>query len=164
MSGSDLANMIRMTYPHRTSLFLWLMAELAVICADTQEVIGSAVGLKLLLGIPLKVGVVLTILISLVDSAEQGVLHLQKYGQRIIEAIFAAFVGVMGVCFFVNYLIIGYARLTRPPLSENFFGLLPFVRASELPVALSLLGSIIMPQNLYLHSSLVLSRDVSLDR
>ena len=79
-----------------------MMAELAVICADTQEVIGSAIGLYLLTGIPTVYGVILTIIISM------GILHLQKYGQRIIESIFAAFVGIMGICFFVNYLFIGY--------------------------------------------------------
>ena len=60
--------MIRLSYPRSTSLFLWVMAELAVIGADTQEVIGSAIGLKLLTGMPIMLGVVFTVVASLVDA------------------------------------------------------------------------------------------------
>lgn len=64
--------MIRLSYDRRTSLFLWVMAELAVICADTQEVIGSAVALKLLTGMPIIMGVIVTIIVSLVEFLYPG--------------------------------------------------------------------------------------------
>jgi NRAMP (natural resistance-associated macrophage protein)-like metal ion transporter len=72
MTNNDLSNLIRLSYDRKTSMFLWVMAELAVICADTQEVIGSAVGLRLLTGMPIIMGVIATIIISLVYLNDPG--------------------------------------------------------------------------------------------
>lgn len=120
------------------------MAEIAIIGADIQEVLGSSIALQILLGIPLWVGVVITILDTFV------ILMAHTFGMRKLEIIFAFLILVMFFSFLVNLLMI------KPVLSDLLLGMfVPMIPNNTYREALALVGSIIMPHNLYLHSSLV---------
>ena len=120
------------------------MAEIAIIGADIQEVLGSSIALQILLDIPLWVGVVITILDTFV------ILMAHTFGMRKLEILFAFFILVMFFSFLVNLLMI------KPVLSDLLLGMfVPMIPNNTYREALALVGSIIMPHNLYLHSSLV---------
>src|SRR5438445_23702 len=144
-TGKDLARLSREKLDPLASLGMWLLAEIAIIACDLAEVLGGALAFKLLLGVNLSVGILLTILDTLI------VLGLKGHGFRQIEAIILALVVTIGICFAVELAILDtdWAAVTQ--------GLVPSLStlASEEPLylAIGILGATVMPHNLYLHSS-----------
>ena len=151
-TGWDLARCFRDEYPKATTVALWACTELAIIASDVPEVIGTALALRLIFGIPTWAGVVLTAASTLVFLA------LQTFGIRKLEAFMAALVGVMSVCFMAE------VSYVDAPAGEVFMGMfVPRIPGSQaLFITVSLIGAVVMPHNLFLHSALVLSRGFSL--
>lgn len=152
-TGRDLAQACREHYSRPTSILLWVVCELAIAACDLAEVLGSAVALKLLFGLPLLIGVILTGLDVLI------VLALQGRGFRWIEALVVALIATIGACF-------AYEIFFAQPLwRQAVVGLWPsseiFRDRATLYLAIGILGATVMPHNLYLHSSIVQTRDVS---
>ena len=151
-TGWDLARCFREEYPDPVRYALWVISELAIIASDVPEVIGTALALKLIFNIPTWVGVVLTSMSTMVF------LGLQSFGVRKLEAFMASLVGVMSLCFLAE------VTFVDAPASSVVAGVvlprLPSTKA--LYIAISLVGAVVMPHNLFLHSALVLSRGFSL--
>jgi manganese transport protein len=149
----DLAQACREHYSRRTSLALWVLAEIAIAACDLAEVIGSAIALNLLLHIPLLWGVCLTALDVLV------ILFLQHKGFRYLEALVVTLIGTIGVCYLVEIILV------RPELLGVARGFVPtaeiFTNRDMLYIAIGILGATVMPHNLYLHSSLVQTRAIA---
>ncbi|HTP34162.1 MAG TPA: Nramp family divalent metal transporter [Candidatus Acidoferrales bacterium] len=148
VSGRDLAQACRESYPRHVNLALWVLCEIAVAACDLAEVLGAAIGLNLLFHIPLLIGVLLTAADTLL------LLWFQSFGIRTIEAFVLALITIMGVCFGIEIL------WARPSIGEMLPGLLPIVHGDSLYVAIGILGATVMPHNLYLHSALVQTRDI----
>jgi len=146
VSGRDLAQASKEAYPDAVSYALWILCEIAIAACDLAEVLGAAIGLHLLFGLPLVWGVCLTAL----DTV--AVLWLTRYGIRLVEAITIGLILVMTGCFIVE---MGFAR---PVASEMFSGLLPRLDSRSLYIAVGIIGATVMPHNLYLHSALVQTR------
>jgi manganese transport protein len=150
VSGRDLAQACRDSYSRPTSFFLWIICELAIAACDLAEVIGSAIAINLLFGIPLVVGILITALDVL------AILYLQNKGFRLLEAFVIALIALVGVCFLFEIV------LARPPIAEivrNFVPSPAIVRdPGMLYIAIGILGATVMPHNLYLHSSIVQTR------
>ncbi len=146
--GRDLAQACREHYPRPVNLALWALCEIAIAACDLAEVLGSAIGLKLLFGVPLLVGVVVTALDVLL------VLWLQRFGMRVLEAFILSLVTVIGVCFLLEIV------LARPVWGQVVGGLVPRLTGDSLYVAIGILGATVMPHNLYLHSALVQTRRI----
>jgi manganese transport protein len=149
-TGRDLAQACREHYSRRTSLVLWVLCEIAIAACDLAEVLGSAVALKLLFGLPLIAGVLITALDVLI------VLALQGRGFRMIEAFVVVLIASIGACF-------AYEIFWAQPLwREAARGVIPtaeILRNREmLYIAIGILGATVMPHNLYLHSSIVQTR------
>jgi len=145
----DLAQASRRTYNPVVNFSLWILAEIAIAACDLAEVLGMAIGLQLLFGLPLIWGVSLTVLDTLL------LLVLQSYGIRKIEAFIIALVAIIGGSFFVEML------LAKPDLGEMAIGFIPSIPNDEaLYIAIGIIGATVMPHNLYLHSSLVQSRKI----
>jgi manganese transport protein len=149
-TGRDLAQACRETYSRRTSFILWVLCEIAIAACDLAEVLGSAVALKLLFGLPLLAGVLITALDVLI------VLALQGRGFRLIEAFVVTLIASIAACF-------AYEIFFAQPLwREAAQGLIPraeILRNREmLYIAIGILGATVMPHNLYLHSSIVQTR------
>src|SRR5215475_5769573 len=148
--GRDLAQACRQHYSRRTSLFLWIVCEIAIAACDLAEVLGSAVALKLLFGLPLLAGVLITALDVLI------VLALQGRGFRLIEAFVVTLIGTIGVCFAYE---IFFARPLWADAARGFVPTAEILRNREmLYIAIGILGATVMPHNLYLHSSIVQTR------
>jgi manganese transport protein len=134
------------------SFVLWVLCEIAIAACDLAEVIGSAIALNLLFGIPLLWGVCLTVLDVLL------ILLLQNKGFRYLEAFVIALVATIGVCFAVELI------MAQPALGEVMKGLIPrtdiVTNPAMLYIAIGILGATVMPHNLYLHSSIVQTRKV----
>jgi len=149
-SGRDLAQACRDGYPRWTSFPLWLFAETAIIATDVAEVIGTAIGLNLLFGLPLEIGVLLTALDVFV------VLLLQRLGFRYLEAFIVTMLGVITICFAVQI------ALADPEWGAVIRGFAPTTEIIRNPdmlyLALGILGATVMPHNLYLHSAIVQTR------
>ena len=149
-TGRDLAQACRDHYSHRTAIFLWIVCELAIAACDLAEVLGSAVALKLLFGVPLLLGVILTAFDVL------AVLALQGRGFRLIEAFVVALIGTIGICFAYE---IFFARPLWLEAAAGFMPRLEILRNKEmLYIAIGIIGATVMPHNLYLHSSIVQTR------
>jgi manganese transport protein len=147
--GMDLAQASRAVFGKRVSSLLWLLAELAIPATDLAEVLGSAIGLNLLFGLPLTLGVVLTAL----DTFLLLVLHGR--GMRLMEAFVVALITIIGLCLGLEI------ALARPDVSSIGVGLIPSLRGEgALYLAIGILGATVMPHNLYLHSALVQSRRI----
>ncbi|MEV3784098.1 Nramp family divalent metal transporter [Paenibacillus larvae] len=150
-TGKDLAQACRDHYIKPVSFALWLLCELAIAACDLAEVIGSAIALKLLFGIPLLYGVLITAFDVIL------VLLLQKKGFRLIEAIVISLILLIGVCFVFDI------ALSQPNVAEVMKGFVPTAEIVQNPemlyIALGILGATVMPHNLYLHSSIVQTRD-----
>ena len=149
-SGRDLAQACREHYSRRTSIFLWVICEIAIAACDLAEVLGSAVALKLLFGLPLLAGVIITAFDVLI------VLALQGRGFRLIEAFVVTLIATIAGCF-------AYEIFFAQPLwREAVQGILPraelFRNRDMLYIAIGILGATVMPHNLYLHSSIVQTR------
>ncbi len=150
-SGRDLAQACRDAFPRPVAWVLWLLAELAIVATDLAEVIGTAIGLNLLLGIPLEIGVVITALDVFL------ILWLQNLGFRWIEALIVALLMVITVCFAVQ---IAMADPVWGDVIRGFAPTTEIVRNPEmLYLALGIIGATVMPHNLYLHSAIVQTRD-----
>lgn len=149
-SGRDLAQACRDAYPKWVSWPLWLLAEIAISATDLAEIIGTAIGLNLLFGIPLEIGVLIT-------AADVFlILALQAIGFRWIEAFVVALLGVIAACFAVQI------AMANPDWGAVIRGFAPTVdivaNRDMLYLALGILGATVMPHNLYLHSGLVQTR------
>jgi manganese transport protein len=150
VTGRDLAQACRDHYSRRVSIFLWVMCELAIAACDLAEVLGSAVALKLLFGIPLIVGVLLTAVDVLL------VLALQGKGFRIVEAFVITLIATIGLCFAYEMF---FARPLWLEAAHGFIPRLEILRNKEmLYIAIGIVGATVMPHNLYLHSSIVQTR------
>jgi len=149
-TGMDLAQACRRLLPERWRLPLWLLAEVAIVACDLAELVGSAIALQLLFGLPLPWGVALTAADTLL------LLALQRFGVRRLEALIIALVALVGACFAVELLLL------QPNWSSVAAGFLPEPASlrdgQQLYLAAGILGATVMPHNLYLHSSLVQSR------
>lgn len=150
VSGLDLAQACRANYGPKTRYALWGLCELAIIACDLAEVLGTAIALKLLFGIPLWLGVTITALDVLL------ILGLQRYGFRKLEAFIIALLIVITVCFGVQL------ALAQPSLAAIGAGLIPsgeiVTNPAMLYIAVGILGATVMPHNLYLHSAIVQTR------
>src|SRR5271170_7583982 len=150
VTGRDLAQACRDHYSRRTSFLLWIACEIAIAACDLAEVLGSAIALQLLFGLPLLAGVVITALDVLI------VLALQGRGFRLIEAFVVTLILTIAACFSYEILI------ARPIWMDAARGFLPhsvILRNREmLYIAIGILGATVMPHNLYLHSSIVQTR------
>ena len=149
-TGRDLAQACRDHYSKPAVFFLWVMCEIAIAACDLAEVVGSAIGLQLLFGIPLVWGCVITALDVL------AVLFLQSKGFRYIEALVITLIATIGGCFAVELFF------SRPSVGGVLFGFIPNPRIitdqGMLYVAIGIIGATVMPHNLYLHSSIVQTR------
>jgi manganese transport protein len=149
-TGRDLAQACREHYSRRSSVFLWVICEIAISACDLAEVLGSAIALKLLFHIPLFYGVLFTGADVLI------ILALQGRGFRWIEALVITLIGTIAVCFAYEIFF------ARPLWLEAVGGFLPraeILRNREmLYIAIGILGATVMPHNLYLHSSIVQTR------
>jgi len=150
-SGRDLAQACRDAFPRPVAWVLWLFAEIAIIATDIAEVVGTAIGLNLLFGIPLELGVVITALDVFL------ILWLQRLGFRWIEAFVISLLGVIFVCFFIQI------AMADPDWRSVIVGFAPTVEIVQNPLmlylALGIIGATVMPHNLYLHSGIVQTRD-----
>jgi manganese transport protein len=149
-SERDLAQACRDAYPKWVSFPLWIFAELAIIATDLAEVIGTAIGLNLLFGIPLEIGIFIT-------AADVFlILWLQNKGFRWIEALIVTLLGVIAACFAVQI------AMADPVWGEVIAGFAPtrdiFTNPNMLYLALGIIGATVMPHNLYLHSGIVQTR------
>jgi manganese transport protein len=149
-SGRDLAQACRDSYSRRTTIVLWILCEIAIVACDLAEVLGAAIALNLLLGLPLVWGVCLTALDVLV------VLYLQNRGFRYVEALVVALILAIAGSFAIEL------WLARPEMSSIAAGFVPRAEilgdAEMLYIAIGILGATVMPHNLYLHSSIVQTR------
>lgn len=143
----DLAQASRRLYPGPVNLALYLLAELAIAACDLAEVIGMAIGLNLLTGLPLIWGVSITVLDSFL------LLFLLNRGMRMMEVFIFSMVGIIGLSFVIELFI------TNPNMSQVAKGLIPSSLNEEaLYIAIGIIGATVMPHNLYLHSALVQTR------
>ncbi|BFG19032.1 hypothetical protein CerSpe_053060 [Prunus speciosa] len=149
-TGKHLSELCKAEYPEFVKYCLWLLAEVAVIAADIPEVIGTAFALNILFNIPVWTGVLLT------GSSTLLLLGLQRYGVRKLELLIAVLVFVMAACFF------GEMGYVKPPASGVVKGMfVPKLNGQGATGdAIALLGALVMPHNLFLHSALVLSRKI----
>ena len=149
-TGRDLAQACRDAYPRWVAWPLWLLAELAICATDLAEVIGTAIGLNLLFGIPLEIGVIITALDVFL------ILWLQNKGFRWIEAFIITLLGVITVCFAIQI------ALADPDWGQVIRGFAPTTNIVTNPnmlfLALGIIGATVMPHNLYLHSGIVQTR------
>ena len=154
-TGRDLAQACRDHYSRPVSFMLWMICELAISACDLAEIIGSAIALNLLFGIPLLVGVCITALDVLV------VLFLQNKGFRYIETLVMTLIAVVGGCFAWEIFV------SRPNLLGIAHGFIPAAKIVSDPgmlyIAIGILGATVMPHNLYLHSSIVQTRRYELN-
>jgi len=150
VTGRDLAQACRDHYSPPVNFMLWVACEIAIAACDLAEVIGTAIALNLLFGIPIAYGVVITALDVLM------ILYLQNRGFRLLEALVITLIATVGVCFLFEII------LSKPPLRAVLRGFIPspeiMSNPSMLYVAVGILGATVMPHNLYLHSSIVQTR------
>ena len=149
-SGKDLAQATRDAFPHWIAWPLWALAEIAIIATDLAEVIGTAIGINLIFGVPLEIGILITTLDVFL------ILFLQSKGFRWIEAFIVTMLGVIALCFLVQIV------LANPNWGAVLRGFVPttdLVRdPNMLYLALGIIGATVMPHNLYLHSGIVQTR------
>src|SRR5579863_6660857 len=148
VAGRDLAQACRVSYPKPVCDALWVLCEIAIAACDLAEVLGAAIGLHLLFGIPLVIGVSLTALDTIL------VLWFSRYGIRLIEALILLLIAVMTGCFGVEL------AFAKPVWHEMMAGLVPRLNGQSLYIAIGILGATVMPHNLYLHSALVQTRRI----
>jgi manganese transport protein len=150
VTGRDLAQACRDAYPRSVGVVLWFACELAIIACDLAEVVGTAIALKLLFGIPLIGGALITGLDAFL------ILLLMNKGFRFLEAFIIALLVIIAICFFVQI------ALAAPPIAGVLGGFLPsseiVTNPEMLYIAISIIGATVMPHNLYLHSSIVQTR------
>jgi manganese transport protein len=154
-TGRDLAQLCRERFPRPVAVPLWILAELAICATDLAELIGTAIALELLFGIPLLYGVVLTALDAFL------ILWLQHKGVRWVEALIFGLITLIFGCFLVQIV------MAHPVWSDVLLGYLPspsiVTDRQQLYIAIGIIGATVMPHNLYLHTALVQSRDIGRD-
>jgi manganese transport protein len=150
VTDRDLAQACRATYSPQVNFLLWLACEAAIIACDLAEVIGTAIALKLLFGIPLILGALLTALDAFL------LLLLMNRGFRFLEAFVVALLAVIATCFAIQI------AAAAPPIAAMLRGFVPsseiFTNPDMLYIAIGIIGATVMPHNLYLHSSIVQTR------
>ena len=163
--GRDLAQANREAYPKYINFILYILAEIAIAACDLAEVLGMAIGIQLLTGLPLIWGVSITVLDTFL------LLYLQRLGIRRMEAFIISLIAVIGICFLVNIII------AQPQLFQVLKGLIPSLpdakdlyaakgmlnalpKETALYLAIGIIGATVMPHNLYLHSALVQTRKI----
>ncbi|HRH48224.1 MAG TPA: Nramp family divalent metal transporter [Panacibacter sp.] len=148
----DLAQANRETYPPVVNFCLYILAELAIAACDLAEVLGMAIGIHLLTGIPILWGVLFTVLDTFL------LLYLQKLGIKRLEAFIIGLVLIIGLSFLVEIFF------AQPPVGEMLTGLIPSsLNDGALYIAVGIIGATVMPHNLYLHSALVQTRKIKTD-
>ena len=149
-SGRDLAQACRDAFPRYVSWPLWVLTEIAICATDLAEVIGTAIGLNLLFGIPLEIGVILTALDVFL------ILWMQRLGFRYVEAFIVSLLGVIAISFAIQI------ALADPQWGAVLHGFLPTTEIVKNPgmlyLAIGIIGATVMPHNLYLHSGIVQTR------
>lgn len=155
VSGRDLAQACRDHFGKKFGYVLWILAEIAICATDLAEVIGTAIALQLLFDIPMVIGVVITALDVFL------LLWLQRWGFRKLEAFIIALLAVIAMCYGYNLL------LAQPDIGAVMNGYIPSFEILNNPdmlyIAIGILGATVMPHNLYLHSSVVQTRDYAED-
>lgn len=155
VTGRDLAQLCRERFPRPVSHALWLLAEIAIIATDLAELLGTAIALQLLFGIPLLLGVLLTALDAFL------ILWLQNKGVRWLEAFIVAMIALILACFTIE---IALSAPEIGPLLRGYFPSPEIVNNPDmLYLAIGILGATVMPHNLYLHTAVVQSRRVGED-
>lgn len=150
--GRDLAQANRETYPRAVNFAFYLLAEVAIAATDLAEILGMAIGIQLLTGLPLIWGVGLTVADTFLF------LLLQRLGMRTMEAFIICLVGIIGLSFLAEMLI------AKPDMGEVVKGFIPSIPNEEaLYIAIGIIGATVMPHNLYLHSALVQTRKIKRD-
>ena len=149
VTGRDLAQACRDTYNPFVRWCLFILCEIAIAACDLAELLGTAIGLHLLTGIPMMWGVSITVLDVMV------LLALQRSGIRKLEAFIICLIAMVAACFVIELF------LTKPSIAGIATGLIPSMPPGALYIAIGVLGATVMPHNLYLHSSLVQSRNVN---
>jgi manganese transport protein len=145
----DLAQVNRETYPPFVNVSLYVLAELAIAATDLAEVLGMAIGIKLLTGLPMMYGTLITVTDTFLF------LFLQRYGIRKMEAFIILLVATIGFSFFIQLFI------AKPDLSYAIKGFVPSKLSPEaLYITVGIIGATVMPHNLYLHSALVQTRKI----
>lgn len=147
--GLDLAQASRQAYPKTINFFNWFLAEIAIAACDLAEVIGMAIGLQLLFGLPLLAGVTISVADTLL------LLVLQRYGMRKMEAFILVLVATIGFAFVAELF---FAKPDGLELVKGFIPSMP--NNTALYIAIGIIGATVMPHNLYLHSSLVQTRKI----
>lgn len=150
--GRDLAQANRETYPKYINYALYGLAEIAIAATDLAEILGMAIGIQLLTGMPLLWGVLITVLDTFLF------LLLQRLGMRKMEAFIVALVAIIGISFLIQII------LAKPDLAEVSKGFVPHIANNQaLYIAIGIIGATVMPHNLYLHSALVQTRKIKRD-
>ena len=164
--GRDLAQANREYYPPMVNFFLWILAEIAIAATDLAEVLGMAIGIQLLFGLPLIWGVSITVLDTFL------LLYLQKLGMKKMEMFIITLIAIIGISFLVNIV------LSNPSLTEILHGFIPSLpdasalyqkngisgtvpKETALYIAIGMIGATVMPHNLYLHSALIQTRKIN---
>jgi manganese transport protein len=164
--GRDLAQANREYYPPTVNFFLWILAEIAIAATDLAEVLGMAIGIQLLFGLPLIWGVSITVLDTFL------LLYLQRLGMKKMEMFIITLIAIIGISFLVNIV------LSSPSLNEILHGFIPSLpdagtlyqregiigaipRETALYIAIGMIGATVMPHNLYLHSALIQTRKIN---
>jgi manganese transport protein len=151
VTGHDLAQACRAEYSRALNAVLWALAEVAIAATDLAEVLGTIIALKLLFGLPLLWGCLITAFDTFL------LLYLQRWGMRQMEAVILALVATIGGCFLIQIF------LARPDWGGVGLGMRPSLPPGALFVAIGILGATVMPHNLYLHSALVQTRRIGSD-
>src|SRR5215212_4670579 len=150
--GRDLAQANRETYPKYINYSLYVLAEIAIAACDLAEVLGMAIGIQLLTGIPLLWAVLITVLDTFLF------LLLQRLGMRKMEAFIICLIGIIGISFLTEIII------AKPQIGEVVKGFIPSIPGNAaLYIAVGIIGATVMPHNLYLHSALVQTRKIKRD-
>lgn len=152
VQGRDLAQCSRDLYPPFVNYVLYVLAEIAIAACDLAEVLGMAIGLNLLFGLPMMGGVLVTLLDTFL------LLYLQKLGMRKMEAFIVTLIAIIGFCFLTEIF------LSAPPATKVVAGFIPSLpNNAALYIAIGIIGATVMPHNLYLHSALVQTRKIGTD-
>jgi manganese transport protein len=151
VTGHDLAQACRAEYSRGLNAVLWILAEVAIAATDLAEILGTIIALKLLFGLPLLWGCLITAFDTFL------LLYLQRWGMRQMEAVILALVATIGGCFLIQIF------LAEPDMAGIISGLRPSLPPGALFVAIGILGATVMPHNLYLHSALVQTRRIGSD-
>lgn len=142
VTGKHLAQLIQQSYSRPLSIIIWAFSQLAIIGSDIQEIIGTAIALKIFFGFSLWIGVMITATDTFVF------MFLQQYGVRKIEAFFMTLIGIMIGCFWIEMIV------SRPSIASIVQGMvLPQIPEQAVVQAVGTIGAVIMPHNLYLHRS-----------